>query len=235
MGELKVKDKEIVVPGQVLAEGMDYLPAGGAYRDKEDIVSSTVGIVSLSGRLVKLVSLAIRYIPKRGDKIIGKVVDTTTAGWLVDFGFSKDAMIPIRDGSYDFIPKRADLKNYFAPGDYVLSTITNVTKTKAVDLSMKGQGLRKLSEGRIIKVNAAKVPRIIGKEGSMISMIKEITDCRISVGQNGLIWVSGTNQEKERLAVEAIKLIDEKAHMPGLTDEIKKFLEGKQGGKSDTR
>jgi len=235
MGELKIKDKEIVVPGQILAEGMDYLPAGGAYRDKEEIISSTVGIVSLSGRLVKLVSLITRYIPKKGDKIIGKVTDTTTAGWLVDFGFSKDAMIPIRDGSYDFIPKRADLKNYFAPGEYVLAGITNVTKSKAVDLSMKGQGLRKLSEGRIIKVNAAKVPRIIGKEGSMISIIKETTDCRISVGQNGLVWISGTNQEKERLAVEAIKLIDEKAHIPGLTDEIKKFLEGKQGGKSGTR
>ena len=39
MGELKVKDKDIVVPGEILAVGMDYLPAGGAVRENESIIA----------------------------------------------------------------------------------------------------------------------------------------------------------------------------------------------------
>ena len=33
MSEIKVKDKEISVPGEVLAVGMDVLPGAGTYRD----------------------------------------------------------------------------------------------------------------------------------------------------------------------------------------------------------
>ena len=73
-------------------------------------------------------------------------------------------------------------------------------------------------------------PRIIGKAGSMITMIKDITDCRIIIGQNGLTWISGTDPDKEAVAVEAIKLIEENSHKIGLTDEIKKFLESKIKG-----
>ena len=114
--------------------------------------------------------------------------------------------------------------------DYVIVGVSRVTKSRQIDLTMKGHGLRKITNGRIITVNPAKVPRIIGKEGSMISMIKQITDCRIIAGQNGSVWVSGFDPVKERAAVTAIKLIDKKAHIQGLTDEIKTFLEKELGG-----
>lgn len=231
MGELKVKDKDIVVPGDVLAEGMDFLPAGGAFREGENIIASQVGVVSVNGRLLKLVPLNAKYIPKKGDTIIGKIADVTNNCWFVEIGYSNQACIPLRDGSMEYIPKGADLTQYYDYGEYVVANITNVSGSKEIDLSMKGPGLRKLSEGRIIKVNSAKVPRIIGKQGSMISMIKQMTDCRIIVGQNGLIWLYSVDPLKELIAVDAIKKIEEKAHIQGLTDEIKVFLESKVGVK----
>ncbi|MBI2499217.1 KH domain-containing protein [Candidatus Woesearchaeota archaeon] len=232
MGELKVKDKDIVVPGDVLAEGMDFLPAGGAFREGENIIASQVGVVSVNGRLLKLVPLNAKYIPKRGDTVIGKIVEVTNNCWFVDIGYSNHACIPLRDGSMEYIPKGADLTQYYDYNDFVVANITNVSKSKEIDLSMKGPGLRKLSEGRIIKVNSAKVPRIIGKQGSMISMIKQMTDCRIVVGQNGLVWLYDIDPLKEVIAVEAIKKIEERAHIQGLTDEIKMFLESKVGVKN---
>ncbi|MEK6934370.1 MAG: exosome complex RNA-binding protein Rrp4 [Nanoarchaeota archaeon] len=234
MGDLKIKDKDIVVPGEILAAGMDFLPSGGAFREGEDIIASQVGVVSIDGRLVKVVPLAIKYIPKRGDMVIGTVEEVTNNGWFVDFGYSNFALIPLRDGSMDYIPKGADLTQYYNYGDYVVANITNVTKSKQVDLSMKGPGLRKLSEGVILKVNPAKVPRIIGKQGSMISMVKTKTDCRIVVGQNGLIWIYGIDPVKEKVAVDTIKMIDEKAHIQGLTDEVSAYLEKKVGGEKRT-
>jgi exosome complex component RRP4 len=92
-----------------------------------------------------------------------------------------------------------------------------------VDVSMKGPGLRKLAGGRIIEVNTNKVPRIIGKQGSMIQMIKEATKCNITVGQNGLVWIDG-DIDGEIVAVDVIKKIEEEAHQSGLTDRIKEYL-----------
>jgi len=233
MGELLIKERDIVVPGDVLATGMDFLPAGGAYREKESIIASQVGMVNISGRLVKVVALNGKYIPQRGETVIGQISDMGMKNWFVDIGYLNEAVIPLRDASTDYITRDADLTQYYNYGDYVVAGITRVTKSKQIDLTMKGLGFRKLTGGRIIRVNSAKIPRIIGKEGSMIGMIKQMTECRIIVGQNGFVWISSFDVEKERIAVEAIKMIEKNAHIQGLTEEIKSFLEKELGGKSD--
>lgn len=229
MSKLLVQERQIVVPGQILAEGMDYLPGDDVFRDKEDLVAQITGLVSVSGRLVKILPLAGTYLPKAGDTIIGKVTSVGFSGWRVDIGWAFEANLGLKDASSDFIDKGSDLTKYFASGDYILCQITNVASTKIIDLGMKGPGLRKLNSGRIFNVGPMKVPRIIGKQGSMIGMIKELTGCKISVGQNGIVWISGDSVEKELLAISAIRLIERESHISGLTERVKAFLEGKNG------
>ena len=224
MGNILVKDKEIVVPGEELANGMDHLPGQGTYREGEKIFSSRLGLVSVDGRALKIIPLSGKYLPKRNDTVIGRVTDVLMSGWLLDLNTAYHAMISMRDGSSEFIPKGANLRKFFDFNDYVVGNITNVTSQKLVDVTVKGPGLHKLKGGRIIKINTSKVPRVIGKQGSMVSMIKDSTGCKIVVGQNGVVWLNG-EPEKEIIAVKAIKFIEEKAHQPGLTDKIKEFLE----------
>jgi len=223
MGELKVKEKDIVMPGEILANGMDYLPGDGAYREKEDVVASKLGLVSVKGRLIKLIPLSGRYIPKAGDTVIGKVVDITFGGWMMDIGAVNNGNLSIKDTS-EYINRDADLTQYYDFGDIVCASVNKVVRSKIIDLTTKGQGLRKLRGGLLIKVGASKVPRIIGKGGSMVSMIKEATGCQITVGQNGVIWVYGTDGKKEKKARDAIKKIEENAHKEGLTEKVKEFL-----------
>lgn len=227
MSKISVKDRDIVVPGDILAEGMDFLPAGGAFREKESVIASQVGIVSISGRLIRVIPLSGRYIPKRGDNVIGKITLVSISNWLMDIGYANEAMLQLKEAVAEFVPRGTDLTNFYKSGDYVLVKIINVTKTKFIDVSMRGPGLRKLGPGRIIQVASSKVPRIIGKEGSMITMIKDITGCRITIGQNGVTWISGDDPDKEIVAVDAIRLIEKKSHKTGLTEEVKKFLESK--------
>jgi len=78
-----------------------------------------------------------------------------------------------------------------------------------------------------MKINSQKVPRVIGKQGSMISLVKEKTGCDVTVGQNGFVWVKGT-PEGELLAEKAIKMIEAQSHQEGLTDKMQKFLEANQ-------
>jgi exosome complex component RRP4 len=84
--------------------------------------------------------------------------------------------------------------------------------------------LGKIEDGMIIEVNPYKVPRVIGKEGSMIKMIKDETNCNITVGQNGFVWIKGDKIEDELLAKKAILFVTEKSFISGLTDEVIKFF-----------
>ena len=93
-------------------------------------------------------------------------------------------------------------------------------------MTLKSRGLGRLDGGRIIKINPHKVPRVIGKEGSMINLIKDKTRTEITVGQNGFIWIKG-DAEGENKAEETIKLIVQESTSSGLTEKIEKFLEGK--------
>lgn len=224
---LLVKEKEIVAPGEAVAEGMDYLPGAYTYRMNEKVIAKKLGLVELEGRAIKLIPLSGRYLPRVGDKIIGKVYDITMSGWLVDTNCAYTAMLNSKDTTR-FIRKGEDLTRYFDVGDYIKAMIVNVTSQNLVDLSMKEPGLTKLSGGRVIKINPHKVPRVIGKQGSMVMLIKDKTGCNISVGQNGIIWISGENPEKELLAIEAIKKIEAEAHTEGLTERVTQLLDSKQ-------
>ncbi|MFC1801448.1 exosome complex RNA-binding protein Rrp4 [Nanoarchaeota archaeon] len=225
MSKISVKDKDIVVPGETLAEGMDYLPGSGTYRLKEKIIAKVLGLVNISGRAIKLVPLSGRYLPKVGDKIICKVTDIVMSGWIVNINTAYTAMIGMKDASTRFIKKGEDLTKYFDIGDYLRTKVVNVTSQRLVDLTMKEPGLNKLKGGRILKVNPLKVPRIIGKQGSMVTLIKQKTNCNVVVGQNGLVWLKADDPDNEYIAEQAVRKIEAEAHLGGLTDNIEKFLD----------
>lgn len=222
-----VSDKDIVVPGQVLAEGMDFLPGSNVLRDGNQLIATKLGLAQVSNRLVKLVPLVGGYIPKKGDMVIGKIASISTSGWRVDFGWPFEALLSIREASNSYIPVNGieDMAKVFNFGDEVIVLITNVFGNKIVDVSAKAPGLRKLGPGRLVRIEASKVPRVIGKQGSMINMIKEYTGCKVLVGQNGIVWLSGPDAESELLAVQVIKKIEDESHISGLTDRIKAFFE----------
>jgi len=224
MSNINVKDKDIVVPGEVLAIGMDSFPGLGTYREGENIIAAMLGLVQLDGRTIKLIPLSGRYIPKKYDTIICKVADVNFSGWRLDTNSPYSAMLSMKEATSQFIARGADLTKFYEIGDHVVCKIVNVTSQMLIDVTMKGMGLLKLKGGRIISVTSNKVPRIVGKQGSMVSMIKDTTKCNISVGQNGLIWLNGS-PEGELLAVNAIRKIEEESHLSGLTERIKEFLD----------
>jgi len=224
-----VSEKEIVAPGEVLAEGMDYLPGINTYRQDNQIYAKVLGLVSLTGRVIKITPLNGPYIPKTKDKIIGRVIDITLNGWRVETFTAYSAMLNVKDATTRYIKKEEDLSKIFAIGDYLVSRIVNVTSQNLIDLALREPGLDKLTGGRVIKINPQKVPRLIGKEGSMVTLIKTKTNCDITIGQNGLVWIKGSTPEMEYLTEQVIKFIEEKAHQSGLTEKVEQFLNQKMG------
>jgi exosome complex component RRP4 len=234
METVNMKDKDVVVPGDIVATGMGFLPSKGTYRDGDRIIASQLGLLSIEGKVLKVVPLAGNYSPKIGDRVIATVNDVLFSGWRVDLYGPYSAVLGVKDATNEFIGRGANLAEIFALSDVIVCKIVNVTSQKLIDVSLRGPGLRKLKGGRILQVNAMKVPRIIGKDGSMISMIKQATGVNLVVGMNGIVWMDGT-PEGEVLAVETIKKIQYEAHLPGLTNTIKEFLEKRTGLKVEPR
>jgi exosome complex component RRP4 len=230
MSKLLVNEKDIVLPGQIVAEGMDYLPGEDVVREKDNLIATKVGMASVNGRLIRLISLTGCYVPRRGDVVIGKVTSVGIGGWRMEIGWPFEANLSVKEATSDFVEKGSDLAKYFDYADYVVVQIINVANAKIIDLTVKGPSLRKLGPGRLMKIPPSKVPRVIGKQGSMISQIKDVTGCKIVVGQNGLVWLSGEDPKMDLLAAKAIEKIVAESHIPGLTDRMKIYLESAKNG-----
>jgi exosome complex component RRP4 len=147
------------------------------------------------------------------------------SGWFVDINSPYIAFLPLAEGVREFVDiYRTDISKFYDVDDVIYCRVSKVTKNKIVQVSMRAVGCRKLRGGTIIRVNPAKVPRIIGRRGSMINLIKRKTGCEIYPGRNGIIWIRGGDKTK---AIRAILTIEKESHVIGLTEKIEKMLGGK--------
>jgi len=217
--------REIVVPGDLLA--ISSKKAGpGTYSEGGKIFASQLGIKSVRPDSISVVPFAGQYMPIRGDLVVGKIVDIGPSNWLVDINSPYPSPLHVNE-----VPWRVEFGEtgkFMSVGDIVLLKIVGVDEMKRIQVSMQEHGLRKLAGGMVIEVSPSKVPRVIGKNGSMIQMLKNMTGCRIYVGQNGRIWIDGELDSIVR-AVKAIRMIEDEAHSLGLTEKVKELLEQSSG------
>ncbi|MEK6800410.1 MAG: exosome complex RNA-binding protein Rrp4 [Nanoarchaeota archaeon] len=216
--------RRIVVPGETIIEGEDYLPGEGTRREGLKIVSSKFGLAEEAGRLIKIISIFGAFVPRKGNVVVGRVTDLNYAGWVVDIDCAAAGFLPIEE-SPRFI-NRNEMDQYLKIGDVIAAKIWTV-KTKGPDLTLNGKGLGKLEGGFIFRIIPSRVPRVIGKEGSMVGLIKEKTNCSITVGQNGWVWIKGQSIDEEIKARKAIEIISEKVHVEGLTEKMESWFEEK--------
>ena len=217
-----MSERKLAIPGDFLGEGR----AGhGAYEEDSKVFSCCIGLAEEKNGMHFVIPLSGIYNPKRGDGVIGKIEDVAFSRWIVDVNSPYEAVLPLAEATEEFIDlTKNDMTKYFNFGDLIFVEISSVSQTKNVQLSMRNRKCRKLRGGRLIKVTPAKVPRIIGKAGSMVEMVKQMTNTQIVVGQNGIVWVKGDHED---IAMDVISMIERKSHVHGLTDHVRAYLEDK--------
>lgn len=215
------KERKMVIPGETIVTGEDYLPGEGCYREGEEIVAARFGLAEISDRMIKVIAISGTYTPRRGNSIIATVVDITFNGWLLDFGGPQNAFLSVSE-----VPRyvnRNELREHFDFGDSVVCKVWDV-KARGVDVSVKMRGFGKIEGGLIVEINPNKVPRIIGKEGSMVNLIKDSTKCEITVGQNGKVWIKGSKAEDEIKTKKIVEFIAENSTTAGLTEKVEDYI-----------
>ncbi|MBX5320917.1 MAG: exosome complex RNA-binding protein Rrp4 [Candidatus Bathyarchaeota archaeon] len=216
--------RQLVTPGDLLAEG-DYVAGENTYKEDSRVYATRIGLVDYEDKKVSVVALRAFYIPRVGDTVIGTVVEVGFSGWTVDINSPYLALLKASDVlSRPFKPQKNDLTEVLDVGDLVVAKIVSYDRTHNPQLSVNEPGLGKITRGQIVRVTPTKIPRVIGKKGSMISMIKQETECHIILGHNGVILITGKSIEDEELAMMAIHKIEEESHTTGLTDRISQLI-----------
>ena len=225
------KKRRIVVPGEVLGDAAQYKSGWGTFVDKDNnIVAQIIGLTDLRNRTIYIVPFSGPYRPKVGDLVIGKVVNTSIVSWKIDINSPYGASLHASNVlNRSFNPLKDDIRKYFDIGDTVFSEIIAFNRTRDPVLSILGKGLGKLTGGKIIDVVPSKIPRLIGRKGSMINLIKDtLRNTEIVIGKNGQIWVKSRNLAEEQLFLKIVRKIEKEAHTSGLTDRIKELIKNEK-------
>lgn len=212
-------DRKIVIPGQLLSD-KEKTAGPGTYVKDGKVYSLLYGIANVKNK-VSVVPFSGKYYPSRKDFIIGTVIDVTPSNWIMETGSPYDGLLHVSE-----YPKRVDsseMRGCMSIGDCVIVRVKDVSKSMKVELTMREPGTRVLTKGRIIDVAPAKVPRVIGHSGSMVSILKKESNCDVFVGKNGRIWINGRSGDMDHLAA-AIEMIERESHISGLTDKVGRFL-----------
>lgn len=203
------KKKVIVVPGDLVTEERKKLGQHVFIEDGK-VYSDALGITYPDSEIAYVVPLAGVYIPQRDDLIVGIIERETVKGYMVNI----NSIYP----SYLSADKCRDALQKASVISAKVDAVNEINEAELFDV-------RVFYGGQILSVNPSKVPRIIGKNGSMLSVLKDGTGCNLLVGRNGWVWIKGGDVKK---LADAIKLIESEAHLDNLTVKVEAFLKGKK-------
>lgn len=214
-------NREIVIPGQLLGDIKTNKAGRGTFIEDKKIYAERLGILNKTLNYINVTPLKGRYSPLEGDFVIGVIQETLTSSWLVDINAPYPALLHVNEVPWNV--EFGETEKFLTYGDAVMAKILLVDESKKLQVTLNDRNLYKIKGGHIIDVEPSKVPRVIGKKGSMINLLKKYTRCRIFVGQNGRIWVDGDEKGIEEV-LHAILRIEDEALSFGLTDRIESML-----------
>ena len=220
-----VDKRKYVIPGDVVTSG-PFRPEQNVILEGNDIIATAVGISEIYDDSVKVIPLTGMYIPKIDDLVIAKVNSHTSLSWELNINSCYVGFLPAQDVfGRDFSAHADELSSKLKTGDLVAARIANFDRTRDPLVTISDRDLGQIDSGELVEISPSKVPRLIGKRGTMIQMIEMATDAAITIGQNGWVVISCESPEGLLKAKKAIKMVNEQAHIANLTDQVKEMLE----------
>ncbi len=216
--------RKYVLPGDVVTTG-PYRAEENVHLFGDKIIATTVGISEVFESGVRVIPLTGMYLPRIDDFVIGIVKSHTSLSWELNINSCYSGILPAQDVfGRDFDPKVDQLTSRLKTGDLVAARIANSDRSRDPLITISDRDLGKIEEGELVKISPTKVPRLIGKRGSMIQTIEQATKAVITIGQNGFVVVSCETPDGLLKALDAIKMVEEQAHVQNLTEKIQEML-----------
>ncbi len=214
--EAEKRQKKIVIPGDLVTEERKMI-GQHVFVENGKVYADALGITYPESSTAYVVPLHGKYFPVRDDLIVGIISGETFNSYIVD----------INSIYHSFISKD-DVRYELRRGSVISAIIRDVNEINEAGL----EDIRVFYGGEVIEVSPAKVPRIIGKNGSMLKVLMDGSDSNLIVGRNGWVWAKGGNVP---LFIEAVELIERESHLSNLTNRVAAFLKEKKGAQSEQK
>jgi len=199
-------EKKIVVPGDLITDQVKKL-GQNVYFENNKIYSSIIGILSESNDFVSVIPLNGPYSPIVGDGLVAVVKDEVLNGYILEYNSFDDSFL-----------LKSNIRKELSIGTVVFLRI----KGLADNGSLEFDNINILPKGRVFQTSPVKIPRLIGKNESMLNLFKENLGGNIVIGKNGWIWY---NAEDVSLAKRAFSLVVKNSQKSNLTNSVKEFFE----------
>ena len=219
-----MSQEQFVLPGDIIVTG-DYQPEQNVILEGDRLMSTAIGFSEIKDDLVTVTPLTGLYTPKTDDLVVGKIVSHNALSWEVNINSYYPGILTAFDiFGKDYSASRDDLSLKLNTGDIILARIANVNSRDPL-ITITGENLGKIDSGELVKISPAKIPRLIGKHGSMIQTIEGSTNATITVGQNGLIILKCDNSAGLKKAIASIKMIGMIQYDVNIEDKIQNILD----------
>jgi len=217
--------KRHVLPGDFITTAPLRLQDNVVLEGKR-VIATSIGLSDVSADSVRVIPLTGVYLPKIDDLVIGTIQYIFGNSWFADINSCYQGMLLGQDvfgrGSY---PTMEEMKARLDKGDLVYARIANSDRMREPLLSIMGENLGKIDSGELVKISPTKIPRLIGKDGSMIQTIEAATNATITVGQNGLVVLKCDNSTSLKKAIEAVKIMDSMSNDTNVEEKIQNILD----------
>lgn len=199
------KENKLYIPGENIELKQDALHGHGIIKKDnllfEKYIVTSFGTISKINKLVLLNPIfRTKYKPAIGDMIIGVIEKVGNKRWFLDINSIKcilntSAIIqPSSDIKTDII-----MRDHLNIGDIIICEVQKIGKSISVHTHQQNYGKR---EGILLRV-----PVFMIINSFIFESIKK--DFKVIIGLNGLILISGINNNKKDKIIKYIKLCRE--------------------------
>ncbi len=195
---------DIFLPGDVITtDAAEKIANVVVYRDENNV--QRIKRLSLK-RDKSVIPLKGPYLPRIGDLVVGAISEVRYAYYVVDLNVAFEGMLPNKFTRVDY-----------RVGNVISAKVAEIKDAREIILNYP----RLHKEGLLIKIDSTKIPRVLGKEDTMINLLRDKLECDIVVGKNGYIWLNGKYATD---AIRIIKMIEMQSHTYGLTNRVEELL-----------
>lgn len=196
----------LVMPGDIIAEAQQLATKNnkviigpGIQRNAEDeVFACKAGILRKKNPNTFWVdSFQKRYVPAKGDSVIGTIIGKSMEHFRVDIGSSEPAMLAFL--SFEGATKKN--KPDVNLGDIVFARLILANpdlepELVCVDSSGKKEKQGVLHDGFMFNCSINLVRRILAKNCPLLKRLKREFKFELSAGMNGRIWVKGASTKE---------------------------------------
>ena len=180
----------LVTPGAALGASEGRRIGHGILENNGQMIAVKLGRLIESDNEVSILPSHTRYTPRPGDLVIGVVEAVQSNLWFLDINAPFNALLPMSLG-----PGKAEFggaRNVLNVGYTVLCRIQEVDETHSSVVTMKGLGLRRIDSG-IVEEIPPHLMQSLFASGDALKTLKDSSECRIILAENGRMWVNGTH------------------------------------------